>query len=94
MFKACQNLGAESFFLNSPIMLNLLNKFMLAVLKKNQFFIHLIRLLCVVTYSCVGKKLFTCVNVLLSLSFLLNTTSMVDLSNSDGLFLNQMLYSA
>jgi len=36
--------------------------------------------------SCTAKKLFAHVNKLLSFSFLSNTTSMVDLSNSDGLF--------
>ena len=44
-------------------------------------------------YSCVVKKLFTYINNLLSFSFLLNNTSMVDLSNLDGLFFNQMSLS-
>ena len=44
-------------------------------------------------YSCVARMLFAHVHNLLSFSFLLNNASMVDLSNSDGLFLNQMSLS-
>ena len=73
-------------------MLNLLNEFMLVV----KIFFNSLSMtyqFIMYRYSCVVKRLFTYVNILLSFSFLLNNTSMVDLSNLDGLFLNQMSLS-
>lgn len=73
-------------------MLNLLNEFMLVV----KIFFNSLSMtyqFIMYRYSCVVKRLFTYINNLLSFSFLLNNTSMVDLSNLDGLFLNQMSLS-
>lgn len=73
-------------------MVNLLTEFMFIV--KNFFNYSLATYKSIMhCYSRVIKKLFTHVNNLLSFSFLLSSTSTVDLSSLEGLSLNQMSLS-